>query len=55
LKKGTVDFLICQRPEEQGYFAIQSLFEHLVLKKEVTTENFTAIDIVTKENIDYYK
>ena len=55
LKKGTVDFLICQRPEEQGYRAIQSLFEHLVLKKAVNTENYTSIDIVTKENIDYYK
>ena len=55
LKKGTVDFLICQRPEEQGYRAIQSLFEHLVLKKVVNTENYTSIDIVTKENIDYYK
>ena len=55
LKKGTVDFLICQRPEEQGYRAIQSLFEHLILKKEVNPENFTSIDIVTKENIDYYK
>ena len=55
LKKGIVDFLICQRPEEQGYRAIQTLFEHLVLKKEVNRENFTSIDIITKENLDYYK
>jgi LacI family transcriptional regulator len=55
LNKGIVDFLICQRPEEQGYRAILTLFEHLVLKKEVNTENYTSIDIITKENIDYYK
>jgi len=55
LRKGTIDFLICQRPEEQGYRAIQTLFEHLVLKKEVNSENFTSIDIITKENLDYYK
>jgi LacI family transcriptional regulator len=55
LKKGIVDFLICQRPEEQGYRAIITLFEHLVLKKEVNNENYTSIDIITKENIDYYK
>ncbi len=55
LKKGIVDFLICQRPEEQGYKAIITLFEHLVLKKEVDNENYTSIDIITKENIDYYK
>lgn len=55
LKKGIVDFLICQRPEEQGYKAIITLFEHLVLKKEVNNENYTSIDIITKENLDYYK
>lgn len=55
LKKGVVDFLICQRPEEQGYRAIISLFEYLILKKEVNNENYTSIDIITKENLDYYK
>jgi LacI family transcriptional regulator len=55
LKKGFVDFLICQRPEEQGYQSILTLFDYLVLKKEVQTENFTSIDIITKENLDYYK
>jgi LacI family transcriptional regulator len=55
LKKGIIDFLICQRPEEQGYRAILTLFDHLVLKKEVSAENYTSIDIITKENIDYYK
>ncbi|MBV5314443.1 MAG: substrate-binding domain-containing protein [Prolixibacteraceae bacterium] len=55
LKKGIVDFLICQRPEEQGYRAIITLFDHLVLKKEVSNENYTSIDIITKENLDYYK
>jgi LacI family transcriptional regulator len=55
LKKGIVDFLICQRPEEQGYRAIISLFEYLILKKEVNNENYTSIDIITRENLDYYK
>ena len=55
LKKGIVDFLICQRPEEQGYNAVYSLFDHILLKKKVKTDNFTSIDIITKENIDYYK
>lgn len=55
LRKDTIDFLICQRPEEQGYNAIVTLFDHLVLKKEVKTENYTCIDIITKENLDYYK
>lgn len=55
LKTGVVDFLICQRPEEQGHLAVQSLFDHIILKKQVSTDNYTSIDIVTKENLDYYK
>lgn len=54
-RKGVVDFLICQRPEEQGYQAINVLFQHIILKKQVIPENYTSIDIVTKENLDFYK
>ncbi len=55
LKEGVVDFLICQRPEEQGYQAVETLFEHVILKKQVPPENYTSIDIITKENLDFYK
>lgn len=55
MRTGVVDFLICQRPEEQGYKAVQTLFEYVLLKKQVKTDNYTSIDIVTKENLDYYK
>jgi len=55
LKRGVVDFLICQRPEEQGYNAINKLFLHVLMKNEVQNENYTSIDIITKENVDYYK
>ncbi len=55
LKKDIVQFLICQRPEEQGYNAINKLFRFIVQKRIIATENYTSIDIVTKENVDYYK
>lgn len=55
LKTGVVDFLICQRPEEQGHQAIQTLFDHIILKKPIRVDNYTSIDIVTKENLDFYK
>lgn len=55
LKDDVVDFLICQRPEEQGYQAIETLFQHVILKKKVAAENYTSIDIITKENFDFYK
>lgn len=55
LKKDIVNFLICQRPEEQGYNAINKIFRHVVQKRNIAAENYTSIDIVTKENADYYK
>lgn len=55
LKKDIVQFLICQRPEEQGYNAINKLFRNVVQKRTVSKENYTSIDIVTKENVTYYK
>ncbi|KOH46418.1 hypothetical protein NC99_07290 [Sunxiuqinia dokdonensis] len=55
LRKDIVDFLICQRPEEQGHQSIITLFQHLILKKTVALENYTSIDIVTKENLDFYQ
>jgi LacI family transcriptional regulator len=55
LKKDIVQFLICQRPEEQGYNAINKLFKHVIQKREIDKENYTSIDIIVKENVDYYK
>jgi len=55
LKKDIVQFLICQRPEEQGYNAINKLFRYVVEKNNISEQNYTSIDIITKENIDYYK
>ena len=55
VRKNIVDFLICQRPEEQGHQSIITLFQHLILKKTVASENYTSIDIVTKENLDFYQ
>ncbi|WP_372776093.1 substrate-binding domain-containing protein [Mangrovibacterium sp.] len=55
LQTGVIDFLICQRPEEQGHEAVLTLFDHIILKKQVRTDNYTSIDIVTKENLTYYK
>ncbi len=55
LKKDVVQFLICQRPEEQGYNAVNKLFRFVVQKREISEENYTSIDIITKENVDYYK
>jgi LacI family transcriptional regulator len=55
MKKGWVDFLICQRPEEQGYNALDRLFRNVVQKAAVPGNSYTPIDIIIRENVDYYR
>ncbi len=55
LELGKIDFLLNQNPEKQGYIAINLLFDQLIRKEKVKKNNFTPIDIITKENISYYK
>jgi len=54
LKEGKIDFLICQKPEMQAFQAIHLLFDHLVKKEKIKKENFTSIDLITSENINFY-
>ena len=55
LEMGTINFLICHKPEEQGYKGIMSLYHHLALNLPVDKEYYMPIDIVTKENMDFYR
>lgn len=55
LKQQVIQFLICQKPEEQGYKGIMALFQHLVLSTPVQKEYYMPIDIITKENYEFYK
>ena len=54
LKQGSIFFLIAQQPVLQGFNGIKTLCEHLILKKDVPGEYFMPIDLLTKENIDFY-
>lgn len=54
LREGKIDFLICQKPEVQGFQAIHLLFDFIVKKEKIKKENFTSIDLITRENIDFY-
>lgn len=49
-----IDFLICQKPREQGYKGIMALYQHLVHSARVEKVNFMPIDIITKENASSY-
>ncbi|PWG81948.1 LacI family DNA-binding transcriptional regulator [Pararcticibacter amylolyticus] len=55
LKKSTIDFLICQKPQEQGYRGIMALYNHLVHNASIENVYFMPIDIITKENYAFYR
>ena len=55
LKSGTIDFLISQKPEDQAYKAIKSLFDFILMGKTHKKTNYSPIDIIVKENVDFYK
>ncbi|MDN3673166.1 LacI family DNA-binding transcriptional regulator [Flavobacterium branchiarum] len=50
LKSGVIDFLINQKPEEQGYIGIDYLYKKVVLQEPVKDTYFMPLEIVLKEN-----
>lgn len=54
LKTENIHYLIGQRPGLQGYYAIKALCDSIVFKKEVDAVRYMPIDILIKENIDFY-
>lgn len=54
LNKEIINFLINQNPLGQGYWGIHQLANHLIFKKEIQPIKFLPLDIITKENLDYY-
>ena len=52
LKEGRINFLIDQNPDYQGYMAMKTLLEHLILQAKPKVANYLPLNIVTKETID---
>ncbi|WP_028295955.1 LacI family DNA-binding transcriptional regulator [Olivibacter sitiensis] len=55
LKNGTIDFLICQKPREQGYRGVMALYHYLVQSQEIEKLHYMPIDIITRENYIFYE
>lgn len=55
LNEGFIDFLICHKPEEQGYRGLMALYQTLVLGLPVEKVHLMPIDIITKENQAFYQ
>jgi LacI family transcriptional regulator len=54
LNEGAIAFLINQNPKEQGYHGLYALADQLVFKKEIAPLKYLPLDIIAKENIQYY-
>ena len=53
LENGMIDFLLTQRPEEQGYNGVNRLFRMILLDESCPESEYTPIDIITQENLRY--
>lgn len=54
LKKGVIDVIISQKPENQCFLAIDHIYRKLVLQENLAPELLTGIDLVFQENLPYY-
>lgn len=54
MKEGFVTCLIGQRPSLQGYCGVMTMCDHVVFKKQVEPLRYMPVDILIKENIDFY-
>ena len=55
IRQGSISFLIAQHGYMQGYACVETLFEAIVLRKEITPVNYMPIEILTKENVNFYR
>jgi LacI family transcriptional regulator len=55
LRQGSISFLIAQHAFMQGYHCVDTLFHAIVLKKKVRPVNYMPIELLTRENIDFYQ
>jgi len=54
LQNDKISYLLNQNPHKQSYYAVLSLFDYFVHGKPLNSKEYLAIDIIIKENCDYY-
>ena len=54
LKEGFIDFLIAQRPVQQGILSVQTLCDYILFGNKPKQINYMPIDLITAETIDFY-
>lgn len=53
LKEGSIQYLLAQQPEKQGYAGVKTLSEYLLFNHKPKQVNYMPIDILIRENVDY--
>lgn len=54
LEENKISFLINQNAWHQGYLGILAAVNNLILKKDIARHQYLPLDIVVRENVDYY-
>jgi LacI family transcriptional regulator len=54
LRTEQITYLLSQRPERQGYDALKALGNYILFDQTPEKLNFMPIDILIKENVEYY-
>lgn len=55
LNRGIIDFLVCEKPQEQAYRGIKALYRYLMFEERQEKEYFMPIDIIHRENQRFYR
>ncbi len=55
IRQGSISFLIAQHAYQQGYASVDALFNAIVMKRAVNPINYMPIEILTRENVDFYR
>ncbi len=53
--QGIIDFLICQKPQEQGHKGIMALYNHLVHAAIIERQRYAYHFLITRGNYMNYK
>jgi LacI family transcriptional regulator len=54
LFENKIQFLINQNAWHQGYLGIMAIVNKMILKKEIPVRQFLPLDIIVRENVDFY-
>ena len=54
MNKGSISFLIAQHAYMQGFYCVDALVKHKILKKQIEQKNYMPIELISKENIAFY-